>query len=284
MTRSDDAVELAVGGRPLRLRWARNRLHYQPSTFRLTLEGFEGLPAEGTEVAGEALETLLAEAQAALAPHRPSVLRVTVESGSALLPHLHALGFLFVRGVYVLALQVADLVRAPAAAADQALRLVLPAEARALASEGEIMAAWEEAYGRGARLDPATPDALSEEERRSLFLGYEDLDTELSVCAFEDDKLVGICPVHVGNAERERELGAVGVAAGWEERNTEMSHAMIRAVAERAEARGVERLLAEVDADAPYSVHTYAALPGRVVESLVSLMYVPRWGVAELAG
>ena len=216
--------------------------------------------------------------------HRPTLLRVTLEAGSPLLPRLQALGFLLVRGVHVLALDVADLLRAPGAAADGALRMVPLAAARSLVSEDELMDALEQAYGRAARLDPATPENLSGEERRSLFLEAEDLDEQLSVCALEGESLVGICPVHTGEDERERELGAVGVIAGWGERHTEVSLAMIRAVAEVVEVRGVERLVAEVDADAPFSVHTYAALPGRVTESLVSLMYVPKWDAAGTEG
>lgn len=52
---------------------------------------------------------------------------------------------------------------------------------------------------------------------------------------------------------------------------------MLRDVADRAASNGVVRILAEVDADAPSSVYVFADLAGQVVESLVSLMYVPKW-------
>lgn len=277
-TRAGDAVELEAGGWLLRLRWFQNRLHYQPGVYRLTWEGFPDLPQElPSEHVSKHLRVLFAEARAALAEHRPSVMRVTVASASPLLPHLRRLGFLSVRGVHILELQVADLLEAAGSSHDGAFHLLPLEEARPLVPDDDLMTVWEQAYARAARLDLATPEMLFAEERRSLFLGDEDLDTALSICAFSGDSLVGICPVYSGDDEREREIGTTGVADGWEGRHVEASLAMIRGAAARAQAEGVELLVAEVDADAPYIVHTYAALPGKVVESLESLMYVPQW-------
>ena len=39
----------------------------------------------------------------------------------------------------------------------------------------------------------------------------------------------------------------------------------------------MKRLQVEVDSDAPWGLYAFADLPGRVNESLVSLMFVPKW-------
>jgi len=279
--RSADAVELEYGAQRLGVRWSRNRVHYQPRVFRLDFVGFAAVPAD---VVGELAGVLVAEARDALVGYRPLLLRVTVGQDSDLLPHLQKLGFLFARGVYVVAFEVPDLLGAAEEESLAALRLVSLGEAAALAAEEELMAVWAEAYGRSARLDPATLGVLSAEELRALFLGDEDMDWDLSVCAFAGGELVGVCPAYRGSGDVERELGAVGVAASWLEWQSVISVAMVRSVAGRAAGRGVERVVAEVDADAPSSVYAFAELPGRVVESLVSLMYTPNWVVAPVGG
>ena len=242
----------------------------------MAFTGFDGLPAE---VARELAGVLLSEALAVVADLQPLLLRVTLEEDTELLPALQELGFLLARGVYVVAIEVPDLVSSPNVGAPKALRLISLKEATALVSEDELTAVWTDAYGRAARLDPATLGELTGDERRALFLGDEELDADLSVCAFLDERLVGVCPVYGGSGGMERELGTVGVAAPWLDLHPEISLAMLRDVADRAASEGVARLLAEVDADAPMSVYVFADLPGRVVESLVSLMYVPRWVV-----
>jgi len=279
--RSADAVELKYGAQRLGVRWSRNRVHYQPRVFRLDFVGFAAVPDD--EV-GELAGVLFAAARDALVGHRPLLLRVTLGQDSDLLPHLQKLGFLFARGVYVVAFEVPDLLGTTEESSPAALRLVSLDEASALTSEEELMAVWAEAYGRSARLDPATLDALSAQEQRALFLGNEDLDWELSVCAFAGGELVGVCPAYRGSDDLERELGAVGVAASWLEGQSVISLAMVRSVAGRVTGRGVERLVAEVDADAPSSVYTFAELSGRLVESLVSLMYAPNWVVEPVGG
>lgn len=240
----------------------------------MAFTGFDGLPAE---VARELAGALLSEALAVIADLQPLLLRVTLEEDTELLPALQELGFLLARSVYVVAIKVPDLLSSPNVGAPKALRLISLKEATALVSEDELTAVWTDAYGRAARLDPATLGELTGDERRALFLGDEELDADLSVCAFLDERLVGVCPVYGGSGGMERELGTVGVAAPWLDLHPEISLAMLRDVADRAASEGVARLLAEVDADAPMSVYVFADLPGRVVESLVSLMYVPKW-------
>lgn len=274
ITRTADSVELEHGERRLSLRWARNRVHFHPRVFRLAFAGFDGLPPG---VARELAGALLSEALAALADLQPLLLRVTVEEDTELLPALQGLGFLLARGVYVVAIDVPDLLSSPDEGVPKSLRLISLKDATALVSEDELAAVWADAYGSAARLDPATLGELTSEERRALFLGDEGLDADLSVCAFLDERLVGVCPIYGGSGDLERELGTVGVAAPWLERHSEISLAMLRDVADRAAIIGIARILAEVDADSPSSVYVFADLPGRVVESLVSLMYVPQW-------
>lgn len=167
----------------------------------MAFTGFDGLPAE---VARELAGVLLSEALAVVADLQPLLLRVTLEEDTELLPALQELGFLLARGVYVVAIEVPDLVSSPNVGAPKALRLISLKEATALASEDELTAVWTDAYGRAARLDPATLGELTGDERRALFLGDEELDADLSVCAFLDERLVGVCP----GLRRERGYGA----------------------------------------------------------------------------
>lgn len=273
VTRTADSVELEHDGRRLAIGWSRNRFHYHRRVLRLAFIGFDGVPGN---VVKELVDAMLSEAFAATADLQPLLLRVTLED-EKLLAALQELGFLLARGVYVVSIEVSDLLRSPKVEVLTPLRLTSLQEATALVSEDELTAVWTDAYGRAARLDPATLEELTGDERRALLLGDEELNADLSVCAFLDERLVGVCPVYGGSGELERELGAVGVAAPWLERHSEISLAMLRDVADRAAGAGVSRILAEVDADAPSSVYIFADLPGRVVESLVSLMYVPKW-------
>src|SRR5690606_3188977 len=117
----------------------------------------------------------------------------------------------------------------------------------------------------------------SVEERRALLPGDPRQDAHLPEGAHDAAQLACVCPAYRAGDSVERGSGTVGVAAPWLKRHVGISLAMVRSAAGRASSRGVERLLAEVDADAPESVYLFADLPGRVVESLVSLMYVPEW-------
>src|SRR5690606_416529 len=149
--------------------------------------------------------------------HDPLLLRVTLDSRAALLPHLRDLGFLDVRGVYVVTFATSDLFdQEPGSSIDTAsgVRLVSLSEAVRLVGEAALVEVWAAAYGRAARLDPATPHALPEAELRDLFLGDEDLDSDVSVCALASQRLVGVCPVYRSGDPLQVELGPVGVGAG----------------------------------------------------------------------
>ncbi len=272
---SSVSVDL-VGGRQAVIGWMRNRLHFHPRVFRLTLEGFEYLPDDEVE---QLVGKLFYAALDALAEHDPLVLRVTLDMGVSLTPHLRKLGFLDARGVHVVTFGVSDVLGREVRGSGAQLRLVSLSEALAAVGEQELLEVWTEAYGRAARLDPATPSALVASELRDLFLGEDGLATRMSVCAFFEDRLVGVCPAYRSGDALEVELGAVGVRSDALDRHTEISLAMVHDVAERAARQGVRRLIAEVDADAPLAVYPFADLPGRVTESLQSLMYVPRWAV-----
>ena len=277
--RTADSVRIALeGGHEVAIRWLRNRLHFHPCVLRLAFEGFDDVPPDD---AYALLRRLFPFALTCPAEHEPLLLRVTLDSGAALLPHLRDLGFLDARGVHVVNFAISDLLNeeegVSAGKAPEA-RLVSLAEAVRLAGEAALIEVWAAAYGRAARLDPATPHVLPAAELRDLLLGDEDLDVHLSVCVLASERLVGVCPIYRSPGDPlQVELGTVGVGAGESEQHQAVSSLLLRAAAERAAEMGVERLVAEVDADAPESVYLFAGLPGRVSESLVSLMYVPRW-------
>src|SRR5690625_1074431 len=273
ITRTASSVELEYDGRRLSLQWTQNRIHYHARVFSITFTGFADL---STTVSRELAGALLSETLAILADLQPLVIRATLED-EKLLVVLQELGFLLTRGVYVVAIEVSKLSPSSEEEVHTPLHLTSLREATALTSARELTAVWADAYAHAARLDPATLKELTDDERHSLFLGDEDLDADLSTCAFLDRQLIGACPVYRAGGELERELGEVGVAAPWQERHTEISLSMLRYAADHAAKNGVTRFLAEVDADAPSSVYLFADLPGRVVESLVSLMYVPKW-------
>lgn len=275
ITRSANAVALENGGQRLSLSWSRNRIHYHPRVFRLSFAGFEGANAE---LMREQASALLSEALTVLSDQQPLLFRVTIEHDAHLLPLLQELGFLFARGVHLVAIDVPTLLRSPVRALPGHLRMRSLNESTALVSTDDLTAVWAEAYGRAARLDPATLGELTVEELHALFPGDQDLDAHLTVCAFEGNQLVGVCPVYRGDDDLVCELGTVGVADPWVAMESEISMAMLGAMARRAASMGVQRLIVEVDADAPSSVYLYADVPGRVLESLISLMYVPKWG------
>lgn len=280
--RATGSVSVALGeGREAVVRWSRNRLHFHPRVFRLAFEGFGGAPE------GEALGLawrLFSAARTALVVHDPLLLRVTVEASDPLLAHLRRLGLLDARGVHVVRFAVPDLrgrALVSRSALGSAVRLVSLEEALVEVPPAALVEAWATAYGRAARLDPATPEELTEEELHDQFFGDADLDTDLSVCALTEGRLVGLCPVYRSEDRLEVELGTVGALAEMSERRLGVSRAMLRDVARRAADQGIELMCAEVDADLPESVYLFAEMPGRVVESLVSLMYVPRWAAAD---
>src|SRR5690625_1037601 len=275
ITRKAGSVAIEYDSQLLSLSWSRNRFHYHPRVFRVSFSGFEGVVPE---VAREMAKALLIEARAILSDRQPLLLRVTLEQDAHLLPLLQELGFLFARGVHLVAIDVPTLLGSPVRALPGHLRMRSLNESTALVSTDDLTAVWAEAYGRAARLDPATLGELTVEELHALFPGDQDLDAHLTVCAFEGDQLVGVCPVYRGDDDLVCELGTVGVADPWVAMESEISMAMLGAMARRAASMGVERLIAEVDADAPSSVYLYADVPGRVLESLISLMYVPKWG------
>ena len=135
-------------------------------------------------------------------------------------------------------------------------------------------------YGRTARLDPATPDMLRAKEQNELFLGDPDMDANVSVCAVAGGQPVGLCLAYRGTDPLEMEFGPVGVGSDVVDRHQEISLSMVRSAAGRAAELGVKLMQAEVDSDAHWGLYPFADLPGRVVESLVSLMYVPKWSLA----
>lgn len=272
-----DTVGIDIGqNHRLSVRWWRNRLHYHPRVLTLSFEG----SSASLQVDDESIRTLFAKALTKFAGLDPLMLRVTLESGSPLLPPLRRLGFLDTRTVFVVGFDVPGILRmsAPLAAdAHPRVRLVSLAQALEAVSEEALTALWLEVYGRTARLDPATPHQISTKEQHEMFLGDGELDRSVSVCALEGERLVGICPAYRTNDPLGIELGSVGVGSGSLERHQELSVAMVRSAASRAATTGVRRMSVEVDSDAPWGLYAVADLPGRVVESLVSLMYVPKW-------
>lgn len=276
--RTADSVSATLDGRHgVAIKWSRNRLHFHPRVFRLAFQGFDGV---STQEVDAVLPRLFSEALAGLAEHDPLLLRVTLDADARLLSSLREQGFLDARGVHLVSIEVLDLLDYGSGLgvdAGAAIDMVSLAEATHILEEKALVKVWLEAYGRAARLDPVTAGALSEVELRDLFLVDEDLNTDVTVCAVEGERLVGVCPVYRTNEPLQMELGTVGVGDSELRRHQAVSLAMLRNAAERAAGRGVERFIAEVDADAPDTVYLFAELPSRVTESLVSLMYVPNW-------
>ena len=93
--RTADSVSIALeGGHEVAIRWLRNRLHFHPRVFRLAFEGFDDVPPDDAY----ALLQRLFPSRCVLASTNPLLLRVTLDSGAALLPR-RDLGFLDARGV-----------------------------------------------------------------------------------------------------------------------------------------------------------------------------------------
>lgn len=270
-----DCVEVDIGqNRVIAVKWQRNRLHYNPRIFSLYFEG------QCTLLSNEEgqLRTLLSKALATLAEYDPLLLRVTLDSGSPFLSPLRQLGFLDTRNVYVVGFRIPELLQVEDASAYlPSIRLVSLAEALVTTSEEALTELWLEIYGHAARIDPATPHQLSATELHDLFLGDGNLDHSVSVCAFDGERLVGICPAYETGAAQDMELGTVGVETKSMGRHQEISLAMLRSASRRAANKGIERFSLEVDSDSHWSLYPSADLPGQVEEVLVSLMYVPKW-------
>lgn len=230
------------------------------------------------------MKALLDEALTVLAAHDPLVMRVTLVHDSPLVAPLQKVGFHLSRSVLVVEFDVQELLAQPPvsdARAGQQLQLVSLREALDLSSEEELLDLWLDVYGQTAHLDPVSKGLLSAEEWRELFLGDASLDSGASVCVFTDGRPIGICPVYLGSAPAEMELGTVGVGTRFMDLHREASLLMVTDVARRVAPLGVKRLLVEVDSDAPWGLYAFADLPGRVVETLASLMLVPRWDAGD---
>lgn len=276
-----DCVEVDIGqNRMIAVKWQRNRLHYNPRIFNLY---FDGQCMLSSNEEGQ-LRTLLSKALATLAEYDPLLLRVTLESDSPFLSPLRRLGFLDTRNVYIVGFWILQLLQEEEEVAVDyipSIRLVSLEEALATASEKALTELWLEVYGHTARIDPATPHQLSAPELQDLFLGDENLDRSVSVCAFDGERLVGICPAYETGAAQEMELGTVGVETKSMGRHQEISLAMLRSAARRAANKGMERFSLEVDSDSHWSLYPSADLSGQVEEVLVSLMYVPKWASSK---
>lgn len=207
------------------------------------------------------------------------VFRTTIDATSAAGQVLKQIGFLAARSVLVLNIDVDELLEFDLESSSPYvnMRMVPMRKAVTMLSNAELANAWIQVYSQSARLDPATPELLGTKELISISLGDPDLDRDASIAAFVGDRLVGICPVYNVGLPDEVELGVVGSIEKSADFDSAISLALLRAVAERVKPRGIRHLIAEVDTDSWYAVHTFARIPGKVGEELTSYMYVPRW-------
>lgn len=281
-----DRIEVRQGDEVVAvLRWFQPRLHFHPRILLLAFEDFEALAVADL---GPVIEEVCRILRAGVDAGGALLLRVTLDERSVLLPFLKRSGFLETRRVYepVLPLDgpIPEFGERLATIAGRPVRVLGLSEARARVGEEALVRLFWEVYGRVARLDAATPERLTEQERTSLVVGDEDLEWRATTCAFFGERLVGLCSVYRGEAREELELGPFGVAEASLAHHEEVTLAMLRASIVRAMELGASRLRAEIDSDDSRTLLTCAALPFRTDRVAVSLVFAPRWeGLAELS-
>lgn len=238
--RRPDRIELRLANEVVaELRWSHNRLHYHPGILRLSFQGFDTIHppdlAHVIDVAFLALRSAM-NAEAAL------LLRVTLDEHSMLLPHLKRCGLLETRRVYEPVLPLDE----PTPEREHRLesfsvrhvQLLGVSEAHTLVGEESLERLFWEVYARVARLDPATPERLSEEERTALALGNEALEWHTTTCAFVGSHLAGICCIYRSEAVEELEIGPIGVAGAERPHHHQIAVAMLGTSIMRAKELG----------------------------------------------
>lgn len=276
--RKSDRLEIQLGDdRVAVLHWFHNRLHFHPRVLRLSFVGFEQVPNRELDFVVDAAFSEL------LAVHKsdpPLLLRATLDQGSNVLPRLRRIGFLECRRVFVVSLLVDEVdlnPRVQEVGGD--IEVVSLADARLRARDVVLENLFLEVYSRVSRLDPATPERLTAEERQGLFLGDTDLDRIISSVAFRGERPIGLCAAYQGERQAELELGATGVCSEELREHHWLTIAMLKRTLSRAKDAGARAVVAEVDSDDPWSLYVFADLPCHLNGQSMSLVYLPRWQV-----
>lgn len=272
----DSIVVSDCAGPVLRVRWFRNRWHWHERVFRLVMSEADELTPSGSMAAVELLVTELQ--QVSVDERRPLLFRVTVASESSLLPALRTVGFMVARHVFEPTLDPRAAVQSALELPDGAELLSLTA-ARRRFGDAALTGIYLAVYARCSRLDPATPERLTDAERADFLFSDEQLVVDLSCCAVLNGVPAGLVPVFQGAARHHFEFGPFGVTDSHLERYEEVTGGMLNWVFEASLNAPwlADQFTAEIDSDDPYILYACAALPFRAAAESVSLFFAPQW-------
>lgn len=251
-----------------------NRFHFNPGIYRLTFEVHESLAIDKLQ---RAIPHLLVELRRQL-PSTAFLCRTTLEDSSPLVPLLKGNGFIGTRFVHEPLLDISDAQGRGEGHldVDNSDYELHPLKGEQL-HDPSFRMLHAEVYARSSRLDPATPDKITDEE----WLGVisDDLILEESVSLVVQGELAGMALVYSDEYEPETtcQLGLIGVRQDLLVRRRTLTAAMVQKVIGRVEQRGLRYLRAEIDSDDPWVVYTCAAFPFRADKTMISLAWPLAW-------
>lgn len=267
-------VSISSNEHNVSVQWQLNRMHFHPRIVRLAIHGLDTTAEAEHE---PVLRQLLTDLKRQIEVFDPLLIRATVGAGTKVHDALLNLGFFETRRVLepVLQLDLPTVEILSASVSQSADPHIDTIPLTAANDHEQLLDLLIQVYARTSRLDPATPERFERKELWSLFT--DDIDWELSTCAYQAGELIGICAIHRGVKASEVELGLLGVLSSQLDKHSAVTLAMLGRSVHAVRATGISQLRAEIDTDDPWVLRTCAELPFRRAAESVSLALAPKW-------